>query len=47
MDKELRDKVKKAAKYIKNGDPLKDVMNVEDVEECIIFLAEIFKRIRD
>jgi hypothetical protein len=47
MTRELRNKIIKAAKYVKNGDPLKDVLSKDEIEDAIVFLADIFKKLKD
>lgn len=40
---ELEEKVLEGAKYIEMGDPLKDVMDRDDIDNAILMLAEIIK----
>lgn len=43
-EQEFCDKIVKAAQYIKNGDPIKDVLDHEEVLQAIELLAMLIKR---
>ena len=47
MTQKFYDKILKAARFIKNGDPLKDVLDRRDIEEAITLLAKILKEINE
>jgi hypothetical protein len=43
MNKSLKEKVLKGAEFIKNGDPLKDVMDNYEIMDAIVEFAKILK----
>lgn len=47
MDKQLKEKVLKARDFIQNGDPLDDVLDGEEVADCIVHLAEWEEDLKD
>lgn len=45
MKEEFYKKIMKAEKYIKNGDPLKDALDEDEVIEAILLLAKMLRAI--
>ena len=46
VTQEFYDKIMKASRFIKKGDPLKDVLDRRDIEEAILLLAKLLKEKR-
>ncbi len=46
MNQEFYDKIIKAARYIKSGDLVKDVLDRSDIEDAITLLAKLLKEKR-
>jgi len=47
LNKEFYDKIIKADRYIKNGDPLKDILDDYEIMQAIELLAKMLKEKRD
>lgn len=43
LDRAILDKCKEGVAYLKNGDPLRDVMDSDDIEDAIRLLVELAK----
>jgi len=46
VTQEFYDKILKASRFIKKGDPLHDVLDREDIETAILLLAKLLKEKR-